>query len=254
MSGVRRLIEALFLCPSFLNAAGQCGMTDSDLHHLLHFQAWQAFWTPSSTSFRGSNPATHGQEIRTIGYGTVTLLYSAPYRTAYTIDGANISSHTCWHTEDWLGCVTQARPVVMPSVSDAVLGRVSAAGPPVDPSSVCTFFLEARADKAQWHPSPASDRKQQILRLLSEKIGEAAASLGVVRRAVCANFNVDDPRVWAIVDLGREKPKRVLIGIELHHARPPGATVAVVRDVQAADSPLVDRILRDSLELVLQPR
>lgn len=257
MSMIKRLALSWSLLATAFPASEQCRLPDKAVRQLIHYQAWSHYWLDAWYEYRraagvpGVFEVPENQEQKVLRDGAAWLVYSVPYQTVYRISDSGVSSSTCWHLNDWVKCLAGARAPILPSsLSDLLLGKVRPPAP-LDPREVCTFSLTLPEGLGQWRPSEQSPRKQQLSRLLSEEVRRALQYYPTIERIVCNNFNLDDPRAWAIVDVidPAGTPDRRLLGLEIDHGEPVRVGVSTIHSVGSEHALLVKKILRDPLEL-----
>jgi hypothetical protein len=254
---IKRLALSWSLLAAALTATEQCSLPDKAIRRLIHYQAWSHYWLEAWYEYRRAAGVTavfevpKNQDLKVLRDGAAWLVYSLPYQTVYRISDSGVSSSTCWHLRDWMKCLADNRvPMLPPSLSDILLGKMRPAGP-FDPREICTFALTVPPGLGEWNPSEESGPKQQLMRLLRDEVRRALKYFPTIQRITCNNFNLDDPRVWAIVDVIDPAgiADRLLVGVEIGHGEPIRVGVSTVHSVGSEHAPLVERILRDPLEL-----
>jgi hypothetical protein len=254
---IKRLGLSWSLLAAALTAGEQCSLPDEAVRQLIHYQAWSHYWLDAWDEYwrragvSGIFEVPNKQEVKVLRDGTSWLIYSVPYQTVYRISHSGVSSSTCWHLRDWIKCLAERRASVQASsLSDLLLGRVRPAGP-FDPAEICTFSLTVPPGLHKWSPSEDNDQKQQVRRLIKDEVERALEYFPTIGRMISNNFNVADPRVWVIVDVidPAGAPDRLLVGVEIHQAEPVRVGVSTIHSVGSEYASLVNKILRDPLEL-----
>lgn len=243
------LVRILLLCvlsANWLAGSPKCGLPDSYIDLVFHYEAWSDYWIGATRFTRLSQ-----QSFRVFKEEATTLVYLTEARTVFRISDGRVSAVTCGEGQDWLQCLRRLRnPIAVGSLSDLLLGKVRPA-PELSPQTVCSFSLPFPESSRDWAPSPPGERKREILRALSAEMTTAASYWGAVETLVCNNFNVEDPEVWGYAEMldGSGEASRLLIGVRVNGMGPVRATAFVMRPPTADDGSLLRKIQRDPIEL-----
>jgi hypothetical protein len=84
-----------------------------------------------------------------------------------------------------------------------LLGLPNSPPPKREPIKAAEICQEAFQSKAfgKWVPSPDSLIKQRALMAIESEVKRQSNYFGVLRSAICNDFNVDDPEVFAIAGI-----------------------------------------------------
>ena len=229
--------------------AGTAGAAECDIPswvsaRLLKYQAWAVAW-------QGIHSAVPlKQELMALQDGKAWLVYSLPNRVAYRITASRVSSTTCWHYDKWQPCLASLRMTGSTGAQDLVLGRVA---PNVESNKACATRLIV--EKApHWQPSNASEPSKKVfLSMLSRIVRQSLGSDVRERRAVCNDYDIEEPKVWVIVSSegqGTDKTE-LLLGVDIEGPSPLRMSIGVMRPLGPDDSTLTKRILMSGIPLEL---
>jgi hypothetical protein len=160
--------------------------------------------------------------------------------------GSQISSRSCRNTK-WLKCIEDVLQWSgSTSVGAAVLGLPPRPRESIAADAVCDFEMPKR-DVKSWCPSPDGDLKRRVVALVLDEIRQEASAWGTVKRAICNNFNLSDPMLWAIVEFA-DNNQKLLVTVEFNATTMycNAARFEVLSDGHRA---LADKILQDGFEL-----
>jgi hypothetical protein len=160
--------------------------------------------------------------------------------------GNQVSSRSCRNTK-WLKCIEDALQWSgSTSVGAAVLGLPQRPRESIAADAVCEFEMPKR-DVKPWCPSPDGDLKRRVVALVKDEIRQEASAWGTVKRAICNNFNLLDPMLWAIVEFA-DNNQKLLLTVEFN-ATTMYCNAARFEVLSNGHRALADKIRQDGLEL-----
>jgi hypothetical protein len=229
--------------------AGAC-LPERHADLLQHYLVWSDEWL--GTTFRSAAL----EELKVLNDDGVYLVYSPSLNTVFSLTENRASGATCPVAEPWLACMARLRRSGKGSSIRELLSGLQR--PPAEPvvEDVCSYFLPAQLATRQWKPSGPSACKNEILRCVSSDVLRVARYFGALGRAVCNNFNTKDPDIWVVAETskGSTETERMLFVVNVYGCSTSRCLVSVQRPVTEGDSWVLEKVIRDHLELPIHSK
>jgi hypothetical protein len=230
----------------FLEQGTSCGPYHAPVQHVLHYMAWSEVWEKEDWT---PGPYRANLSLEYIVENSRTFWYIPARRLIVSFwprVGSQYFVTSCQPEEKaWPNCVRlfEDTTTIKPALTDLLLGK----SPPVrrlSGAKICHRTILGR-DQALWKPSPDSPVKRSLITDLKNKIGEFAGTRGNITNVVIADFNLLDPKIFAVVDMESEgRRHRALAVATLNQLDQSVHIVSLYEEGQAEGSIVTDVLSR----------